>query len=88
MLKSCRAVPWCRRYIQYEFKKPAGDKPPPYDKRSTDNFVRTPFYTPCHARYSALHRLGVLLGDNIAFLREEGGSRRLTEGARVTIDLH
>ena len=88
MLKSCRAVACCRRYIQHEFNKPAGDKPPPYDKRSTDSFVRTPFHTPCHARYGVLHILGVLSGDNIAFLREEGGSRRLTEGARVTLDLH
>ena len=31
---------------------------------------------------------GVLLGDNIAFLREEGGTRSVTEGARATLDSH
>ena len=37
------------------------------------------------ARYSVLHLLGVLSGGNIAFLREEGGTRSVTEGARVTV---
>ena len=31
-------------------------------KRSTSNFVRTPFHTPYPARYSVLHLLGVLSG--------------------------
>ena len=62
------------------------------------------FHTPYPARYSVLHLLGVLSGGNIAFLREEGGTRQgfpeanemsfggslrcVTEGARVTLDLH
>ena len=29
LLKSCRAVPWCRRYKQDEFNKPAGASPRP-----------------------------------------------------------
>ena len=33
------------------------------------------FHTPCPARYSVLHLLGVLSGDKIAFLWEEGGTR-------------
>ena len=37
------------------------------------------------ARYSVLHLFGVLSGGNIAFLREEGGTRSVTEGARVTL---
>ena len=51
-------------------------------------FVRTPFHTPCSARYSVLHLLGILSGGNIAFLREEGGTRSVTEGACVTLDLY
>ena len=55
-------------------------------------------------RYSVLHLLGVLSGGNIAFLREEGGTRQgfpeanemsfggslrsVTEGARATLDLY
>lgn len=35
-----------------------------YNKRSTSIFVRTPFYTPCMARYSVLHLFGVLSGGN------------------------
>ncbi len=31
-------------------------------KRSTSDFARTPFHTPCPARYSVLHLLGVLSG--------------------------
>ncbi len=31
---------------------------------------------------------GVLSGGNIAFLREEGGTRSGTEGARATLDLY
>ena len=38
-------------------------------------FVRTPFHTPCPARYSVLHLLDVLSGGSKAFLREEGGPR-------------
>ncbi len=34
----------------------------PRNKRSTSNFVRTPFHTPCSARYIVLHLLGVLSG--------------------------
>ena len=29
LLKSCRAVPWCRRYKQHGFNKPAGASPRP-----------------------------------------------------------
>ena len=54
-------------------------------KGSTSNCVRTPFHTSCSARYSVLHLLGILPGGNIAFLREEGGTRSVTEGARVTV---
>ena len=66
--------------------------------------VRTPFHTPCSARYSVLHFLDALSGGNIAFLREEGGTRQgfpeanemsfggslrsVTEGARVTLNLY
>ena len=66
-------------------------------------FVSVLFHTPCPARYSVLHLSGVLLGDNIAFLREEGGTRQgfpeanemsfwgslrcVTEGACVTLNL-
>ncbi len=52
-------------------------------KRSTSNFVRTPFHM-----YSVLHRLCVLSGDNIAFLWEEGGTRSVTEGVHVTLVFH
>ena len=40
------------------------------------------------ARYSVLHLFGVLSGGNIAFLREEGGTRSVTEGVRATLDLY
>ena len=40
------------------------------------------------ARYSVLHLLGVLSGGNIAFLREEGGTRSVTEEARATLTLY
>ena len=62
------------------------------------------FHTPCPARYSVLHLLGELSGGNIAFLREEGGTRQgfpeaiemsfggslrsVTEGAHATLDLY
>ena len=52
-----------------------GSKPPPYDKRSTDSFVRTPFHTPCPARYSVLHLLDVLSGGNEPSPVGEGGPR-------------
>ena len=51
-------------------------------------FVRTPFYTPLPERYSVLHPSGELSGGNIAFLREEGGTRSVTEGARATLTLY
>ena len=54
----------CRRKQTIYAKKTAGDKPPPYNKRSADSFVRTPFHTPCLARYSVLHLIGVLSGEN------------------------
>ena len=47
--------------MRKECIKTGGSKPPPYNKRSTNNFVRTPFHTPYPARYSVLHLLGVLL---------------------------
>ena len=37
------------------------------------------------ARYSVLYLSGVLSGGNIAFLREEGGTRSVTEGACETL---
>ena len=52
---------------------------PKKKKRSTDVFVRTPFHTPCPARYSVLHLFCVLSGGNIASPYGRGGSRRLTE---------
>ena len=37
LLQPCRAVACCRRKQMIYAKKTAGDKPPPYNKRSTDN---------------------------------------------------
>ena len=61
-------------------------------------------FTLLACRYSVLHLLGVPSGGNIAFLREEGGTRQgfpeanemsfwgslrcVTEGARVTLALY
>ena len=33
-------------------------------QKEYEHFVRTPFHTPCLARYSVLHLLGVLSGGN------------------------
>ena len=33
-------------------------------QKEYEHFVRTPFHTPCPARYSVLHLLGVLSGGN------------------------
>lgn len=76
----------------------------PYITKGQRFFVSVLFHTPCPARYSVLHLLGVLSGTKIAFLREEGGTRQgfpeanemsfggslrsVTEGARVTLDLY
>ena len=46
-------------YYKAEFKFPK-------NKRSTDNFVRTPFYTPCPARNSVLHLFDLLTAGNIS----------------------
>ena len=77
---------------------------PAETQKECGRFVRTPFHTPCMARYSVLHLFGVLSGGNIAFLREEGGTRQgfpeanemsfggslrsVTEGACVTLALN
>ena len=50
-----------KRYMQ---RKRREINPPPYNKRSTDNFVRTPFHTPCSARYRVLHIIVLLSGGN------------------------
>ena len=47
-----------------------------------------PFLHVLQARYSVLHLISVLSGGNIAFLREEGGTRSVTEGARATLTLY
>ena len=73
-------------------------------QKGVRTIVRTPFHTPCPARYSVLHLFGVLSGTKIAFLWEEGGTRQgfpeanemsfggslrsVTEGARATLDLY
>ena len=73
----------------------------PTAKRTENVKILCPFHTPCSARYSVLHLFVVLSGGNIAFLREEGGTRQgfpevnemsfggslrsVTEGARVTL---
>ena len=61
---------------------------PAEKQKGVRTIVRTPFYTSCLARYGVLHLLSVLSGGNIAFLREEGGTRSVTEGARATLELH
>ena len=61
---------------------------PAEKQKGVRTIVRTPFHTPCFARYSVLHFLDALSGGNIAFLREEGGTRSVTEGARATLDLY
>ena len=60
----------------------------PYITKGQRFFVSALFHTPCPARYSVLHLLGVLSGTKIAFLWEEGGTRSVTEGARATLDLY
>ena len=60
----------------------------PYITKGQRFFVSVLFHTPCSAKYSVLHLFGVLSGGNIAFLREEGGTRSVTEGARATLDLY
>ena len=40
------------------------------------------------SRFLFVLLLDELSGGNTAFLREEGGTRSVTEGARVTLDLH
>ena len=57
-----------------------------FSDKDLTHFVRTPLHTPCSARYSVLHLFVVLSGGNIAFLREDGGTRSVTEGARATLD--
>ena len=85
-------------------ERPRANAVRPYGKKDREHENSLSFfYTPCPARYSVLHLFGVLSGGNIAFLREEGGTRQgfpeanemsfggslrsVTEGARVTLDL-
>ena len=60
----------------------------PYGKRTENVKILCPFLHALRARYSVLHLLGVLSGGNIAFLREEGGTRSVTEEARATLTLY
>ena len=48
----------------------------PYITKGQRFFVSVLFHTPCPARYSVLHLLGVLSGGSIAYLREEGGTAK------------
>ena len=50
--------------------------------------ILCPFLHILLARYSVLHLSGELSGGNIAFLREEGGTRSVTEGACATLTLY
>ena len=63
LLKSCRAVPWCRRYKQHEFNN-RREQAPALRQKEYEKISRTPFHTPCLARYSVLHLLGILSGGN------------------------
>ena len=53
--KARQAVPSIKQVLPAETQKEYG------------RFVRTPFHTPCMARYSVLHLLGILSGGRIAF---------------------
>ena len=61
LLKPCRAVPWCRRYKSINLIN-RREQAPALRQKEYGQFVRTPFHTPCLARYSVLHLLGVLSG--------------------------
>ena len=52
---------------------------PAETQKEYGRFVRTPFHTPCMARYSVLHLLDVLSGGDKPSPVGEGGSRRLTD---------
>ena len=60
----------------------------PTAKRTENVKFLCPFLHVLQARYSVLHLISVLSGGNIAFLREEGGTRSVTEGARATLTLY
>jgi len=58
----------------------------PYITKGQRFFVSVLFHTPCCMVW--LQFLGVLSGTKLAFLREEGGTRSVTEGARATLDFY
>ena len=64
-------------------ERPRANKVRPYRKKDREFHVLCPL--------SRLDLQGIArctVGRNIAFLREEGGTRSVTEGVRVTLDLH
>ena len=64
-------------------ERPRANKLRPYRKKDREFHVLCPL--------SRLDLQGIVrctVGRNIAFLREEGGTRSVTEGVRVTLDLH
>ena len=71
-----------------DLRSPAGERSSPLRQKDRERAFSVLFLHILPARYSVLHLFGVLSGGNIAFLREEGGTRSVTEGARVTLALH
>ena len=59
LLKSCRAVPWCRRYKRHEFNN-RREQAPALRQKEYGQFCSYSFSHSLPARYSVLHRFGVL----------------------------
>ena len=55
--KDCERVSYIEQVLPVEKKQ-----------KEYGHFVRTPFHTPCLARYSVLYLIGVMSGGNIASL--------------------
>ena len=99
----CRGDQWSPAKNVKKIKRAIRESPLQQKDREHENSLSF-FHTPCSARYSVLHLFGVLSGGNIAFLREEGGTRQgfpeanemsfggslrsVTEGARATLNLY